>query len=180
MRLMTTNTPFPYDPTRAAFAVSAIGAATLIGAWIFQYGFGYVPCALCWMEREPYYLTIPLALIAGIAGARGVSRKFVLVTLTVCLAAFLYNGGLSFYHAGAEYGLWPGPESCGGGMALPSSVEELQARLSAGEHPPRCDEAAWTLFGISLAGYNFLISLLLSALSAAPVAHYLQTRKEKA
>jgi disulfide bond formation protein DsbB len=109
-----------------------------------------------------------------------VSKKLVLVALTVCLAAFLYNGGLSFYHAGAEYGFWPGPESCGGGVALPGSVEELQARLSAGEHPPRCDEAAWTLFGVSLAGFNFLISLLLSALSAAPVAHYLQNRKEKA
>ena len=180
MRAMIIRAPFPFDATRTAFTVSGIGAATLIGAWIFQYGFGYVPCALCWMEREPYYLTIPLALVAGIAGSRGAGRKFVLIALALCLAAFLYNGGLSFYHAGAEYGFWPGPESCGGGVALPGSVEELQARLASGEHPPRCDEAAWTLFGISLAGFNFLISLLLAALSAAPIAYYFQTRKENA
>ena len=88
----------------------------------------------------------------------------------VIALAMLYNAGLGVYHSGVEWKFWPGPPTCSAGGALGSILDALDKPL----HAARCDEAAWRLLGLSMAGYNALISLLLAGLSfwaaAAPRA----------
>jgi disulfide bond formation protein DsbB len=152
--------------------VLAASAATLGGAWFFQYGLGYAPCHLCLLERTPYIFAIGAALIAGVLSREANLGIAPVIFLGLCALAFAYGAGLSAYHAGAEYKWWPGPSSCSGGGLVAGSLDALQAELASGARPPRCDEAPWTLFGISLAGFNFLISLALFALSLLPVLRF--------
>lgn len=150
----------------------AASIATIAGALFFEHVLGYVPCSLCLQGRQPHYFAIGAALIAGILSREANIGIGVLVFLGLCLLAYLAGAGLSFYHAGVEYKWWPGPDTCGGGSLVSNSLEDLQSALRGGAKPPRCDEAAWTLFGISLAGFNMLITLALAALSALPLLRY--------
>lgn len=136
----------------AALITAAISLATLAGAWAFQFA-GYQPCPLCLEERIPYYAALPGGLLAAfIAGSRPRLAALILAALAL---GFFYNTGLSIYHAGAEWGFWPGPETCTGDALKPSSSlsEALQHNAIV-----RCDEAAIRIFGVSLAGYNALLS----------------------
>lgn len=147
-----------------AFAIAAAAALTVGAALVFQHGFGYVPCMLCLWERWPYYVGAPLALAAGLvaaAGAPGAAR------LLLAAAGLLFLGGavLGGYHAGVEWGFWPGPASCAGANAAPTSASDLLEQMSGTRVVP-CDAAAWRLLGVSLAGYNALISAGLAALAA--------------
>jgi disulfide bond formation protein DsbB len=152
--------------------VLAASVATLAGAWFFEYGLGYIPCSLCLQGRAPHYVAIGAALIAGILSREANIGIGALVFLGICVAAFAFGAGLSFYHVGVEYKWWEGPSACGSGGLVSNSLEDLQRALEGGTKPPRCDDAAWTLFGISLAGFNMLISLALGALSALPLWRY--------
>ena len=147
----------------AAMAVAALGAATILGAWFFQYVLRYQPCPMCLEERFPYYFAIPLAVMV-VAGAQvGASRKVLLLALFAIAVAMLWNAGFAAFHAGIEWKLWEGPTDCTGSYAGVGSgglLKELQSI-----HVPRCDEAAWTFLGISLAGYDALISLTMTAIA---------------
>ena len=150
--------------TAAAAAVAIGGAATILGAWFFQYVLGYEPCALCLEQRYPYYFGIPLAVLAILGESVGASRKVLLAALAVIALAFVWNTGLSVFHAGVEWKLWPGPRDCSGSpasMGAPGSLlQDLQSI-----HIPRCDEAAWRFLGISLAGYDAMISAALAVIA---------------
>ncbi|MBD8907656.1 disulfide bond formation protein B [Methylorubrum zatmanii] len=146
----------------AALAVALGAAATVGAALVFEHGLGYVPCKLCLTERVPYYLVVPLGLIAALAPRR--PARLVLGLMAVLL---LYGAGLGVYHAGAEWGFWPGPSDCGGGSgAGPADVGDFLKSL---EHvrPVDCTAAAWRFLGISLAGWNAVIAAALAALAAA-------------
>lgn len=150
--------------TGVAFAISAIAAATLAGAWFFELALGLAPCPLCLDQRWPYYIAVPLALAVGlIAGkARRVqATRAGFLALAVVLAI---SAGLGVYHAGIEWALWPSPGTCAGvAPAAPGNI------LDALKNPPRfvsCDEAAWRWLGISLAGYNALIAGVLAWIAA--------------
>src|SRR5690606_21749977 len=114
---------------------------------------------------------------AGVIARDGEWTKAPLILISLCALAFAIGTGLSAYHAGVEYKWWPGPSTCTGGGLVSNSLEALTAELNGGKHLPRCDAAAWTLFGISLAGYNMLISLALFVLSSLPA---LRTRQANA
>lgn len=156
------------SPIAAVWIILAASIATLLGAYIFEYGFGYLPCHLCLIERIPYMVAI-VATLAILVITRGTNFGFIPVALlALCALAFAIGAGISLYHTGVEYKWWAGPSSCSGsGMA--TSFEELQAQLNSNIRAPRCDEPAWTLFGISLAGANFLISLALLGVSSLPL-----------
>jgi disulfide bond formation protein DsbB len=153
------------QPARTApLAIAALGAATLGGAWIFQYGFGIQPCPLCLEQRYAYYFAIPLAclLLAGVSF--GASRKVVVAGLAVIAAGMLWNAGLGAYHSGVEWGFWQGPQDCsgpindlGGAGGLLKKIETIRI--------VRCDEVQWRFLGLSLAGYNVLISGALAAIA---------------
>ncbi|APX83997.1 disulfide bond formation protein B [Methylorubrum extorquens] len=148
---------------RAAALAVALGAAlTVGGALVFEHGLGYVPCKLCLTERVPYYLAAPLALIA--AGLPPRPARFVLGLVALVL---IYGAGLGVYHAGAEWGFWPGPSDCGGGSgAGPADVADFLKNLES-VRPVDCTAAAWRFLGLSLAGWNALIAAGLGLLAAA-------------
>jgi disulfide bond formation protein DsbB len=142
----------------AGLITAVVAAATVGGALVFEHGFGYVPCMLCLWERWPYYIGAPLALLAVAFGTRG--------RAPLALAGLLFAGGavLSAYHAGVEWSFWPGPTSCAGADAAPTSAGGLLEQMRTTRIVP-CDRAAWRLLGISLAGYSALISAALAAIA---------------
>ena len=149
----------------AALAIVVLGAATILGAWFFQVVIGLKPCPLCLEERYVYYFGIPLAVLVLLGDEVGSSRKVLLAALAVIAAGMLWNAGLSTYHAGVEWKWWPGPPDCSGPLDRLNSGGGLLHDLQS-ISVVRCDEAAWRFLGISLAGYDALISLALAAVAA--------------
>jgi disulfide bond formation protein DsbB len=148
----------------AAILIAVVGAATILGAWFFQLGLGLKPCPLCLEQRYPYYFAIPLAVLVLLGVSAGASRKVLLAALFVIAAGMLWNAGLAGYHAGIEWKWWPGPQDCSGPIDNLGSANDLLRQLES-ISVVRCDEAAWRFLGLSLAGYNVLISLALAAVA---------------
>jgi disulfide bond formation protein DsbB len=152
----------------AALAVAAGGAATILGALFFQYGLGIVPCPLCLQQRLFYYAAIPLALVVAVAAWRGARRALVAGGLAVLALTLLGGAALGVYHSGVEWKWWPGPQDCSGPLNPlgPRGLLEQLQDISL----VRCDEAPWRFLGLSLAGYNVLISLALAAIALSGIA----------
>jgi disulfide bond formation protein DsbB len=144
-------------------SVALLAAATIAIAWASEIFGGLAPCALCLQQRLPYYVAVPILWIMVMVGQRGAAYPWLIALVG---GVFLISAGLAGYHAGVEYGWWAGPDTCGGGGGLPSSTAALAEALKSAK-VVRCDEAAFSLFGISMAGYNFLMSLLLAGLCGA-------------
>jgi disulfide bond formation protein DsbB len=149
----------------AALAITAVAAATLAGAWFFQLVLDIRPCPLCLEQRYAYYLAIPLGALIAIAAARDAPRALLIAGLAILAVAALGNAGLGAYHSGVEWGLWQGPTDCSGPVGNLGSAGDLLARLGTVK-VIRCDEVQWRFLGLSLAGYNVLISLLMAAIAA--------------
>ena len=153
------------DPaTMAALAIAVIAAATLAGAWFFQLVLDIRPCPLCLEQRYAYYLAVPLALLVAFAAARGAPRQVVLAGFVVLLLAALANAWLGGYHAGVEWKFWAGPTDCSGPVVNLGSAGNLLERLDTVK-VVRCDEVQWRFLGLSLAGYNVLISLAMALIA---------------
>jgi disulfide bond formation protein DsbB len=150
--------------TVAVAAVTVIAAATLVGAWIFQYGFNIVPCELCLEQRYAYYFVIPAGALLVLAASRGLDRRWVALGLVVLGLVTLANAGLATYHSGVEWGWWKGPTACTGPIVDFGKAGNLLEQLNKVK-VVRCDEVQWRFLGLSLAGYNVLISLLMSAIA---------------
>ncbi len=154
------------EPAAAtALAIFALSAATLLGAWYFQYVLKLAPCPLCLEERLPYHIVIPLSLLMVIAAIVRAPRALLTVGFVAIMAAMLGSAALGAYHAGVEWRWWPGPTECSGPITDRTAKGPLLDQLRS-VHVVRCDEAAWRLLGLSLAGYNVLISLALAAIAA--------------
>ena len=149
----------------AALAITAIAAATLAGAWYFQLVLDILPCQLCLEQRYAYYLTIPLGALVAFAAAKDAPRGVLLAGLVILALAALGNAVLGTYHAGVEWKFWQGPADCTGPIGDLGSAGGLLARLDTVK-VVLCDEVQWRFLGLSLAGYNVLISLLMSAIAA--------------
>ena len=158
------------DPVlTAALAITLIAAATLAGAWFFQLVLDIRPCPLCLEQRYAYYLAIPLGALVALAAARDAPRGVLLAGLAILALAVLGNAGLGAYHAGVEWGLWKGPTECSGPVANLGSAGNLLERLDSVK-VIRCDEVQWRFLGLSLAGYNVLLSLLMAAIAGWGIA----------
>jgi disulfide bond formation protein DsbB len=149
----------------ASLAVTLVAAATIGGAWFFQLVLGIVPCPLCLEQRYAYYLAIPLGLLIALAARSGAPKPLLLAGLAILVLASLANAGLGTYHAGVEWGFWKGPTDCSGPVVNLGSATDLLSRLDTVK-VVRCDEVQWRFLGLSLAGYNLLISLLMAAIAA--------------
>jgi len=134
-----------------------LATAVILGALGFEHLGGYAPCPLCLMQRYAYYAAIPLLFVA-MALVAEMPRLAAVIFFVVALA-FLANAGLGLYHAGVEWKFWPGPDTCGTAQALPTSAADLLSGLSE-TRVVRCDEAAWTFAGLSLAGWNVVASMM--------------------
>lgn len=150
--------------TTAALLLVA-SAAILAGAFAFQYLGGLAPCILCWWQRYAHMAAIVLAALALAAAARGSTMLGWLLVAATGIA-LLAGAGIAAFHAGVEQHWWAGTAECGSQVGGAGGIEELRARLLA-QPIVRCDEIAWSLFGISMAGYNFLLSLALAAFALA-------------
>ena len=149
--------------TYAAFAL-ALSAALLIGAWIFQYGFGYAPCQMCYWQRHAHKAVIGVSVLALIwhmvNGARAARALTVLIILALLLSA-----GLALWHVGVEMGFIEALPSCmGGDVDMSAMGGDLLGSLDKKIKPPACSEVVWSLFGISMAGYNAIFSLMGAAM----------------
>jgi disulfide bond formation protein DsbB len=153
----------------AALASAAIAAATLMGAWFFQLVLDIRPCPLCLEQRYAYYLAILLGALLAVAAAKGAPRAVLIAGLAILALAALYNAGLGSYHAGVEWGFWPGPTECTGPVLDFGKAGSLLDNLDKVK-VIRCDEVQWRFLGLSLAGYNVLISLAMAALAIWGIA----------
>jgi disulfide bond formation protein DsbB len=149
----------------AALAITVVAAATLAGAWFFQLVLDIRPCPLCLEQRYAYYLAIPLGALVALAAAKDTPRAVLVAGLALLAAAALGNAVLGTYHAGVEWKFWQGPTDCTGPVGNLGSAGDLLARLDTVK-VIRCDEVQWRFLGLSLAGYNVLISLLMAAIAA--------------
>ena len=148
--------------TEAAALVGATGLALIAGALLFQYVGGLPPCPMCHWQRWSHIA----AGIVGLGGAllvrngvlpAGAGRPIALVAIL----GLVISGAIGVFHAGVEWDWWEGPATCTGSGYVPGQDETFNV--------VRCDEAAWRdgLFGLSLAGYNALISFGLAGLCLA-------------
>jgi disulfide bond formation protein DsbB len=141
--------------------VAGLSAGALAFALVAQYGFGLAPCVLCLYQRWPFVLTVLLGLIGLWLVRRGRSPAPVLLLAGL---AFLVNAGIAAFHVGVEQHWWRGTAECTGGFDAAASLEALKAQLLAAP-VVRCDEVAWSLFGLSMAGWNVLLSGALAVFS---------------
>ncbi|MDP3782999.1 MAG: disulfide bond formation protein B [Sphingopyxis sp.] len=126
------------------------------GALVSQFGFGLHPCEMCYWQRWPHQAAIIVALLALLL--RGNDKARSALTMLAALAIAV-SGVIGIYHAGVEYGFWEGLTICATGSGGPVSLDAIMNAPLI-----RCDTAQWTLFGISLAGFNAIFSLGAAAL----------------
>jgi disulfide bond formation protein DsbB len=148
------------DAFRWGALVLSAAAAVILAALGFEHIGGYVPCPLCLQQRYAYYGGIPLTGAALVLLATSRARLAALLLLAVGLM-FAVNAGIGVYQAGAEWGYWPGPQSCATAEPLPSKATDLLKDL-ADSQIVRCDEASWRFLGLSFAGWNAVMSALLA------------------
>ena len=148
----------------AALAITLVAAATLAGAWFFELVLDIKPCPLCLEQRYAYYLAIPLGALTACLAWRSAPRRLLIAAFAILLFAALGNAWLGGYHAGVEWQFWPGPTDCSGPIGNLGSAGNLLERLDTVK-VVRCDEVQWRFLGLSLAGYNVLISLQMAAIA---------------
>ena len=158
----------------ASLAIMVIAAATIGGAWFFQLVLDIQPCPLCLEQRYAYYAIIPLAALIALAARRGGPRGVLILGLAVLLIIGLGNAAFGTYHAGVEWGFWKGPTDCTGPLVDFGKSGNLLDQLDKVK-VVRCDEVQWRFLGLSLAGYNALISLLMAAIAGLGIARCVRT-----
>ena len=159
------------DLFRFPAAVLAASVAVLGTALLSQYWGGLAPCELCLLQRWPWAAAIVISLISIIGGSRP-ALPWVALLLSV---VFAIGCGLAFYHVGVEKQWFAGPEACTGAATAADTVEALRARI-LGQMPVRCDEPAWSLWGISMAGWNLLASVMMTG---GCLAAFVQLRRPR-
>ncbi len=137
--------------------------ASLAAALVFEYAVGLAPCVLCLWQRWPFVAVVGMASAALAVGAGPGGRTAV---LGLCGTAFLIGAGIAAYHVGVEQHWWVGTSGCGVAEAARATTAAALLDQIMAAPVVRCDEVAWSLFGVSLAGYNGLLSLILVAYCA--------------
>lgn len=147
-------TSLPRTVATARWIALLLPAALLAGAWGSQLIGHLYPCELCHWQRWPHYAAVIVAI-----GAFVVPRPLVVPLVALAAVLIAISGGIGVYHAGIEYHLWAGHSAC-------TTIADLSGgtaaeRLAAIMNAPmiRCDEAQWTFHGVSLAGFNAVLSL---------------------
>ncbi|MBM3481676.1 MAG: disulfide bond formation protein B [Alphaproteobacteria bacterium] len=147
----------------APAAFLAVSAALLLTVYMFQHLGGLEPCHLCVIQRYPHFIVLGFALIAIVFGRK--RRAITALLLVGIAAAYLAGAGYAAFHVGVEGGHF---QSACAGQGPAGSIEDLKARILAAP-TARCDDVAWSLFGVSMAGWNGILSVVmaLAALYAA-------------
>lgn len=159
-------------PRLVAWGLLVLSLSALAAALLSQYGGGLQPCVLCLWQRVPFVVVAVLSLIALL---RPVSLT---PMLALCALALLINAGIATFHVGVEQHWWSGPGTCSTDLARGLSDLNAADFLMALDTPAPvpCDQPPWTLFGVSMAGYNVL---LCAGVSAALLFWLGMTRRHK-
>jgi disulfide bond formation protein DsbB len=155
-----------HPPLTAATVIVIIGCLAIATVLFFQYVLLILPCPLCLEQRIAFYLAIPLAALLMLGAQHGASRKVLMLGFVAIMLVMLWNAGLAAYHAGVEWKWWPGPNDCSGPINTFGNAKDIMNQLRDRISLVRCDEASWRFLGISLAGYDVPLSLLLAAVAA--------------
>ncbi|WP_188237208.1 disulfide bond formation protein B [Sphingopyxis sp. LK2115] len=144
--------------SRLAAPLVALAAPLLLygGALVSQYGFGLHPCEMCYWQRWPHQAAIVLALLALLLRRNDKAMRALTLLAAAAIAA---SGAIGVFHAGVEYGFWEGITTCATGRGGPVTLESIMDAPLV-----RCDAVPWSLFGISLAGFNAIFSFGAAAL----------------
>ena len=148
----------------AALLVLVVAAATIAGAWFFQLAIGLQPCPMCLQQRYAYYAIIPLSVLVALGAAKGAPRPLLMAGLVVIALIAAGNSVFGVYHAGVEWKFWQGPTDCTGPLVDFGKAGSLLEQLDKVK-VVRCDEVQWRFLGLSLAGYNALISALMAVIA---------------
>lgn len=154
------------SPTRWPI-FGALGSACLLaGAFAFEYLGGLPPCPLCLEQRWAHGAVILAGLVFFVAmQINDTARQSARLLNWVLALIFLFSVYKAFHHAGIEYGLWAGPASCTSTGEVNLDLDALNATLGQATNVILCDEIAWSMLGISMAGWNGLVSLVLAGIS---------------
>jgi disulfide bond formation protein DsbB len=148
----------------ASFLALAM-AATVGSALAFQHIGGYIPCHLCLEQRTPYYIGVPLMLLAAIASMLRAPEWLTRGLLAVGGLLMLYGLYLGVYHSGIEWQWWAGPTDCTAGAGQVDTGGKGVLDALDKFVPPSCDKAALRILGLSLAGWNAIASFILAAIA---------------
>ncbi len=137
--------------------LALLGSAGLLaGAFAFQYIGGLAPCQLCLWQRWPHAAAVLIGIVALATGWRWLLWLGALAALT--------TAGIGVFHVGVEQGWWEGLATCTAGSITGISTADLLNPAADVAQPVRCDAIAWEMFGISMAGWNVIVSVLLAGL----------------
>jgi disulfide bond formation protein DsbB len=153
--------------------LALLGSGALLGgAYYFQYVVGLPPCEMCYWQRWPHMV----AIVAGLAAVASFAwPRLALVLVLLAITALIVTSAIGVFHAGVEYHLWAGPQACSGNIPRGLSPEELRKYLFAAKMI-RCDQAAWSMWGISMAGWNAILSAALAFVLASGVVRLMRPR----
>lgn len=140
----------------APLAALLVPLALYGGALVSQFGFGLYPCEMCYWQRWPHQAAIVLALLALLLRANDRAMRALTLLAAVAIAI---SGLIGIFHAGVEYGFWEGLTTCSTTQSGPVTLDSIMAAPII-----RCDVPQWTVFGVSLAGFNAIFSLAGAAL----------------
>jgi disulfide bond formation protein DsbB len=135
--------------------LAAIASGFLLGgAYYFQYVVGLPPCDLCFLQRYPHMVAIVAGLLALAAFGQ---RRLAFVLALIAIAGLFVTSGIGVFHVGVEQHWWQGPQECSGHIPPGLSAAELRKMLFS-QKMVRCDEPAWSMWGVSMAGWNAILS----------------------
>lgn len=142
----------------APWLAMLISGGLLVGAWTFQYGFGYPPCTMCYWQRHAHKIVLVIAAIAVVLKMAGKPMPKLFNALLVL--AFLGSVYMAFWHVGVEYKIFEGPQTCAAGGDLGGfDPNDPLGGLDKKIKGPACTEALWHFLGLSMATWNGIISL---------------------
>jgi len=146
--------------------IATLGMAATVGTALgFQHLGGYIPCALCLLQRDPYYYGIPLGILAILTSVLKLPVWTTRTLLAVIGILMLVGAGMGIYHAGVEWGFWEGPTSCSTtASGVTTNAGNLLSDLNTIKGPS-CNTAALRVLGLSFAGWNVIASLVLAAVA---------------
>ena len=162
--------------TRVFAGLLLIASGAVLGtALLSQYWGGLAPCELCLIQRWPWAAAIVIALVVLLVGER---PPLPWVALLLGLV-FAISVVLAFYHVGVEQHWFAGPAACTASEGGAMTLEQMKQQI-LGTAPVLCDRVQWALFGVSLAGWNFLASFGMAAICAFVAARTRPLRREPA
>jgi disulfide bond formation protein DsbB len=148
-----------------ALFLTAGMAVVVLSALGFEHIGHYVPCALCLLQRWPYYIGIPIGILAILSAALNAPPAVTRALLLLAGLLMLVGAGMGVYHAGVEWKFWEGPATCSTSVdAITKNAGDLLNEINI-QHGPSCTDASLRVLGLSFAGWNVITSVVLAGIA---------------